>query len=249
LEKDHIPQAKQGAWGQIGRVFFAPSSAFDFLAEHHNWLPPFLISGAIGMIASLLSISAVFKVQAAVMQRIMADRPEAQQPASTLNAVQSLQHVVTYGTAVVGPWLLPLFVSLVAAFILGLVSLTGKDGIPFRRLYGIAMWATLPAGVTSAILQSVWLVTVPTESALADGGHLNATLTLLTPALSHSSWTFRILWSANLFTIWTAVLIAIGYFALSRRSALRATLAALAYWVLASGYGLYGLAQVDKVVK
>lgn len=247
LEENRAATSRRGTWGQLANIFFAPGRAFAALAENHNWLPPYVVGAVVNTLASLVAMPAALAVQVLMTRRLAAQNP--QMANVDLASVERISRLFAYPSAIVGAWVMPLFLSLVLAFVLWLVTLVGRDAIGFRRLYGLAMWATLPAGAVSSLLQAAWMMSTPAEAALAAGGRFNASLTLLTTTMPHATWTYRLLSTVNVFTLWTAVLVAMGYFAFSRRSAIRAALAGVAYWLVGGAFGIYSIMQVDKFAK
>ena len=237
---------RRGTWRFVWGIFAVPGRAFAALSENHNWLPPYLVSAAVSLAAGLAALPATVKLQVEMTRRIIA--AQAPEAAAQMAGLETIQRIAGYAGAIVGPWVVPLVVAAVIAFVVWLTGVIGRDGITYARLYGMTMWAILPAGVTLAVLQAVWIILTPTDAAVAAGGRLDASLALAFPGLAHTTWAYRLLYSANLFTLWTALLIGLGYAAFSRRPTWRAALAGLLYWAVSAATAIYGLISTQAAL-
>lgn len=208
------PEAPQSInhFGRLMGVFFSPGSTFEDIVKRPTWILPIVF-------LTILSIG----VSVAINQRIdwrefMSQQIEKSPQASQMSPEQKQQRieggakfspVFTYTIGVMGPILVTLLVSLV---MWGAYNLLGGASTNFSTAFGITSHAFL-TGLVSSPLFILVLYLKPVGTIDLE----NPVATNLAAVLPEDSgkWLLALCKSIDVFSIWTLVLLAIGFAAVN----------------------------------
>ena len=211
------PEPQQPSLSAISRifgVFFSPGRTFEDIVRKPSWLVPLAL-------LTILSIG----VSVAINQRInwrefMSQQIEKSPQAAQLSAEQKEQRIeggakispiFTYVFGTLGPALLVLIIGLV---MWGAYSLLGGISTNFGTSLGITAHAFLTGLISSPLFMVILYLkpsgTVDLENPVA------ANLAAILPEDS-AKWLVALCKSIDVFSIWTLVLLAIGFAAVNPR--------------------------------
>ena len=205
-------QPSMSAFNRIIGVFFSPQKTFEDIVRKPNWLLPVAL-------ITLFSVA----VSVAINQRInwrefMSQQVEKNPRAAQLSAEQKQQQIeggakitpiFTYVVGVLGPLIGVLIIGLV---MWGAYSLLGGASTNFSTSLAITAHAFLPGLISSPLLVLILYLkpfgTIDLENPLASN------LAAVLPDDS-AKWLVALCKSIDVFSIWTLILLAIGFAATS----------------------------------
>jgi Yip1 domain len=208
------PQASISPLGRIIGVLFSPKPTFEDIARKPSWLLPVLISTILGIIATT-TLNQRVDWREYIVQQI-----EKSPRAANLSAEQKQQQAeffakitvyIVYAVGVVGSVCFALIVA--AVMMLAYNLLAGADA-KFSQSLAIASH-TLVVGLVSAPIFLLVLFLRPAGTVDPN----NPVATNLAAFLPEESakWLVTLCKSIDIFTIWTLILIAIGFAAVNPR--------------------------------
>lgn len=207
-------QAPINHFGRIAGIFFSPKNTFVDIVRKPTWILP-------AVFLTILSIG----VSVAINQRVdwrefMSQQIEKSPQASQMSPEQKQQRIdggarispiITYVIGVLGPILVTLGVSLA---MWGAYSLLGGVSTNFSTAFGITSHAFLTGLVSSPLFILILYLkpfgTIDLENPVA---------TNLAALLSEDSpkWLLALCKSIDVFSIWTLILLAIGFAAVNQK--------------------------------
>jgi hypothetical protein len=206
------PQASISPLGRIMGVLFSPKATFEDIARRPSWVLPVVLSTVMGILAT-----------AALNQRVdwrdvISQQIEKSPRAGNLSAEQKQQQIevgskisanIVYVVGVVGSIL---FALVVAAVMMLAYNLLAGAGASFSQSFGIAAH-TLVTGLVSTPIFLLVLFLKPKGTIDPE----NPVVTNLAAFLPEESakWLVALCKSIDIFTIWTLVLLAIGFAAVN----------------------------------
>ena len=206
------PQAAISPLGRIIGVLFSPKVTFEDIVRKPSWVLPVVLSTVMGILAT-----------AALNQRVdwrdvISQQIEKSPRAGNLSAEQKQQQIefgskisanLVYAVGVVGSIL---FAVIVAAVMMLAYNLLAGAGASFSQSFGIAAH-TLVTGLVSTPIFLLVLFLKPKGTIDAE----NPVVTNLAAFLPEESakWLVALCKSIDIFTIWTLVLLAIGFAAVN----------------------------------
>jgi hypothetical protein len=206
------PQASIGAFGRITGVFFSPKATFEDIVRKPSWLLPLVLTTILSIVASV-----------AINQRIdwrefMSQQIEKSSRAAQMSPEQKQQQIeggakfspiFTYCVGTIGPALITLILALL---MWGAYSLLGGASTNFSTAFGITSHAMLTGLISSPLLILILYLkpfgTVDLENPIATN------LAAFLPADS-AKWLVAFCKSLDIFSIWTLLLLAIGFTAVN----------------------------------
>jgi len=218
----------ESGFGRVIGVLVAPEKTFRSIAERPTWVVPLLV---------LLLVTVLVGYQ--VGQRVDFEQQIRQQMAESGRTVseediqQSLDFMEKFGKvlfllpAVFGP----LVYLVIAAIFLIALRLSGSD-INFGRTFSVTLHSMMPWVIHG--LLSLPLILRQEEidpETMQRGGVLMSNLAALAPEES-GKVLVSLLGSLDLFSIWTIVLLVIGFRVVARVSTMTATAVAVTLWLL-----------------
>lgn len=217
-------------------VFYEPGKVFADVAEHPRWgIAPILISILVG-IALVYSISTHIGWEQTIRQTLANNPRTADLPAD------QREKAIATGTKIasIGGWVgailgAPFSVLIIAGVLTGLFNgLLGTE-LKFAKMFAITAYAMLVRALFTALLILIVYLKPPEE--------FNIQVSPFSPAaymnrLDYPKWLMSLAGSLDLFTIWSIVLLAIGFSVAAKKLSFTKSLTAIAIpwllWVVAS---------------
>ncbi|HVO99667.1 MAG TPA: YIP1 family protein [Bryobacteraceae bacterium] len=224
--------------GRLAGVFFEPGKVFADLAAKPRWLVPILISILLGLCFVYALNSRVGWDQ--TIRQAMTNNPRTADltPAQKEQAIQrgaQVAAIVAWIGAILGP---PVFVLVIAGVLTGLFNaLLGTD-LRFGQMFSITAYAMLVRGLYTVLIVLILYLKPPEDfdirfNPFSIGGYLNRTDT--------PKWLMSLATSFDLFSIWSIVLLAIGFSVASKKLSFGKCLTAIAIPWLVVVVALMGL--------
>lgn len=221
----------QAAISPIGRiigVLFSPKATFEDIARKPSWLLPVVISTILG-IASTVVLNQHMNWREYVLQQIdkspRAAQLTAEQKQQQADMSAKITSNIVYGAGVVGS---VAFALVVGAVMMLAYNLFAGAGATFAQSFGIAAH-TLVTGIISAPIFMLVVFLRPPGTLDPE----NAVATNLAAILPDESakWLVTLCKSIDIFTIWTLILLAIGFAAVNPKKLKGATPYVIAFSV------------------
>ena len=223
-------EPKPNPFARMIGVLFSPNETFASIARRPDWVVPLLTIVLIGYVTTFfimprLDWDAVVSMQE---EQIKAKNPNMSQ--EDLDRVEKMTKAGGKVFAWIAPVIFVLWYLLVAGVLLLAFRLLGGQGT-FRQAFSATLYAWMPLLLNGIILTIV---------AVARGGLIDPTqmptLVKSNPAflvnMKAQPVLFALLASIDIFTIWTVVLLIIGFAALSRVSKAKAAAIVISMWVV-----------------
>lgn len=216
--------------GRVSGVFFEPGKVFADLAARPRWVVPILISILMGLSFSYAISTHVGWEQ--TMRKTFAANPRtadlpAEQREQLIVRSAKFASIAGWVGAILGP---PFFVLIIAGVLTGLFNaLLGTD-LKFAQMFSITAYVMLVRTVYSLLLILIIYLKPPEDfdirvSPFSPAYYMNAQET--------PKWLMSLAGSLDLFTLWTLVLLAIGFSVAARKLSFgKALTAILIPWLL-----------------
>ena len=221
----------ESSFGRVIGALFSPEKTFRSIAERPTWVVPLLLIVGLSLGVGLIMQKKVDQAELVKyqMEKIGVDLGKEQlekidREAENQSASRQIVGLV-FGSLVAGGAYF-----LIAALFLGTLRLTGSE-IDFKRSLAVTVHGVLPQGVS--LLLNLPLALSRTEISpeeMMSGGLLASSLRPLAP--EDSPVVASLLGSLDFFTIWSVVLLILGYRASARVSTQTATTVVLVLWGL-----------------
>jgi hypothetical protein len=207
-------QATISPFGRIVGVLFSPKSTFEDIVRKPGWITPVLVT-------TVLSIIAVVALNQRVNWRdYIAQQIERNPRAAQLSADQKQQQVevsakITVAIVYVAGVIVPVCFALVVGLVMmGAYNLLAGAGVRFSVALSIVAHAGLVGVVSTPLFLLVLFLKPP--GTIDPENPLATNLAALLPEES-AKWLVALSKSFDIFTIWTLILIAIGFAAVNPR--------------------------------
>ena len=228
----------ESSFGRVIGALISPEKTFRSIAERPTWVVPLLllvlVTGLVGLVAGE---RVDFEKQ---IRREMAERGgvSEEQIQQSVDFMEKFGKVLFAAPAV----LAPVIYLLIALIFLVALRLSGSE-IGFGQSFSVTLHSMMP-WVIHALLSLPLLLRLETidPEAMERGGVLMSNLAALAPEDS-SKVLLSLLASLDLFTVWTLILLTIGYRVVARVSTATAATVAVTLWLLYLG-GKLGLTAV-----
>jgi hypothetical protein len=209
-------------------ALISPEKTFRSIAERPTWVAPLLVLVLVTGLVGYLANQRIDFEQ--VIRHEMKDRDEEvseEQLEQIVTTTGKIRPFIAVGTVIASP----LLYLLLAAIFLVAFRLTGSE-ISFGQSFSVLLHAMLPWLVHGLLTLPLILrlETIGPEM-LERGGVLVSSLAALAPE-DASRVLLTLLASLDLFSIWTLVLLVIGYRAVARVSTATATGVVVTLWLL-----------------
>ena len=223
-------------FSRIAGVFFEPGKVFADIAERPSfaWVPPMVIAVLIGLCFSYAVSTHIGWDQ--IVRKTIANNPRtadlpADQREQAIERGAKFAGGIAWVGAVVGP---AFFTLIIAGILTGLFNALLGSELKFTTMFSITAHAFLIRGLYSILLILIMYLKPVEEfdiqlSPFSIGGYLNRQET--------PKWLFSLAGSIDLFTIWTIVVLAIGFSVASKKLSFSKSLTAIGIpwlvWVIA----------------
>lgn len=208
------PQATISPLGRVFGTFFSPKATFEDIARTPNWVLPVVLT-------TLLSIIAVIAMNQRINWReYISEQIEKNPRAAQLSPEQKEKQIdvsakittyIVYVAGVVGPII---FVVIVGGVLMGAYNLLAGTGARFSQAMAIVAHAGLVGIVSTPIFLLVLFLKPP--GTIDPNNPVATNVAALLPEDS-AKWLVALCKSLDIFTIWSLILMAIGFAAVNPR--------------------------------
>jgi len=233
---------KPNTFQRLAGVITSPVAAFEDIARQPNILGPLLIIIACTVIGTVLIIP---RVDFAATYREAFDGMNI--PADRMERSIRMAAAVGKATAYFGPVLQILAFAVISGVLLIAFRMFGGDG-DYKQAFSATLYAWVPM-VIKGILGLIVLMTRKTITLNALANPLRSNLAF-TVDMKTQPVLFSLFGSFDVFTIWTVVLMIIGFAALSRFSKAKSAAIVVSIWAVVIfikvGFAAIGAARMRK---
>ncbi len=208
-------EARMSEAGRLIGVFWEPKPVFQNLAAKPRFWVPLLILTILGTVyiaafANRVGFASLIRRQLESNERIQQMPADQQERAIEMSL--RVAAPMSYASAAVGMAVASL---VVAAILLGCFNFLGGAGIKFKQAFSITCYSFLPSGLSSILALIVMFLKDPADFDLQNPLPLN--LSAFMSQQDTAAWLRALASSVNLFTIWTILLLALGFSVAGRR--------------------------------
>jgi hypothetical protein len=199
-------------FGRVVGIFFSPTATFADIARKPNWILPVILTTVLGIIA-LTALN-----QRMNWREYISDKIEKDPRASQLTAEQKERQVeisakvTTYVLYAAGVFGSIVFVTVVGGILMGAYNLLGGAGAKYSQAMAVVAHAGL-VGIVSTPIFLLVLFLKP-RGTLDPDNPVATNVAALLPEES-AKWLVTLCKSLDIFTIWSLILIAIGFAAVN----------------------------------
>jgi hypothetical protein len=206
------PQASISPLGRIVGVLFSPRVTFEDIARKPSWLLPVLISTILGIVSTTV-LNQRMNWREYVFQQ-MDKNPRAAQLSTEQKQQQAetSAKVTTYIVYAVGVAGSILFAFVIGGVMMLAYNLLAGAGATFAQSFGIAAHTLATSTVTTPVFLLILFLKPP--GTLDPDNPIASNLAAFLPDDS-AKWLVTLCKSLDLFTIWTLILLAIGFAAVN----------------------------------
>lgn len=217
----------ESAFGRVIGALVSPEKTFRSIAERPTWVVPLLllmlITGLVGYVAGE-RVDFEKQIRGEMAERGGVSEEEIQQAVGFMEKFGRILFVIPAVFA-------PLVYLLIALIFLVALRLSGSE-IRFGQSFSVLLHAMMPWVVHGLLSLPVILRQEAIDpEAMERGGLLMSNLAALAPEDS-GKVLLSLLASLDLFTVWTLILLAIGYRVVARVSTVTAATVAVTLWLL-----------------
>lgn len=221
------PTARLSAMERITGVIFSPGETFQDIAKKPTWFMPILVVAIIGALAN-----GVFLMRVDI-EEFMVNQLERGGQMDQLSAEQFDQAVTAskymmYASPVLGAVFLPvILLILTGLFFVSLKIIGGKQ--TFKQTFSVTSYAFVIQGIKAIVSIPVMFLVNLNE---ADPKNLlKSNLSAFLPEDSSLTMT-ALASSVDVFTLWTLIVLAIGFAAISKKSTMASGIVTFAWWFI-----------------
>lgn len=223
------PASKTNVFQRIAGVLFAPAKTFQEIARRPDILAPLVVIVLVGyattaLIQPRMDWDAMIVAQQEAMQ---AKNPNLQ--AKDMEQMGKVGIAVAKTLAWFGPIIMVAWYALMAGVLLLAFRLMGHQGT-YKQAFSVSLYAWIPL-----LLASIVLTIVVVSRGTFDPTEM-ATVVTSNPAflvdMKEQPVLFALLSSIDLFTIWTIVLLAIGWSYAGGTTITKSAIIVVTFWVL-----------------
>ena len=222
------------AWGRLLRMFYEPASVFRELRLHPSWVPPLVLVMFVTLATQLVVVPHIdleASVRHALAQRSSSAQMTEQQVERAVGISKKIARVSTFLSPLV---VLPVILLLIAGiYYLGLRSVTSD--VEYKPVFSTLLHASVPAVMVSSALMMAVVVhkgtVVQEQAAQLVKSNLGSLLPASAPKIAQAAAGV-----VDVFNIWQAVLLVLGFeivLGVSRRRAVTVVAVVWGAWVLA----------------
>jgi hypothetical protein len=201
-------QAQIGSMGRISGVLLSPSKTFADIARRPSWVVPFVLLMVLSLGVSILigqktDWRGFFERQMSQSSRF--DNMSQEQKDRILESQVTWAPRLSF---VFGPLAIGIGLLIISAIYMGAFNLFKGAGLGFGQAWGITVYASVPALISSVLAIIILLIK---QKGDVDPEHFLATSLAAYLPEGTSKWLEALGQSLELFWIWSLSLIAIGF--------------------------------------
>jgi Yip1 domain len=208
------PEAKISPVGRIVGVFFSPKATFEDIARKPNWILPVIITTVLA-VAALTALNQRMNWRDYIRDKIDKDPRAAQMSAEQKDKQVEISAKITtyilYGAGVFGTII---FVTVVGGILMGAYNLFAGAGAKYAQAMAVVAHAGLVAIVSTPIFLLILFLKPP---GTIDPDNPMATNVAAFLPEDAAKWLVTFCKSLDVFTIWSLILMAIGFAAINPR--------------------------------
>jgi hypothetical protein len=221
------PAAPKNVFQRIAGVLFAPGETFADVVRKPGLLAPMIVLLVLYFVSAALVVPRIDWSSANAMQ---ADAMKARNPKFSDADIERMQRYGNIGKAVVG-WMSPVFwiggFAIVAGVLFLVFRLFGGEGT-FSQGFAVTMYAWIPVA-SFRLIRGVVILARGSIDAMSLDTVVRSNLAFLSDFKEHPA-AFALLGSLDLFTIWTCILLVIGFAAMSKFSKTKSAAIIVPLW-------------------
>jgi Yip1 domain len=209
---EHEPQAAISPFGRIMGVLFSPKATFEDIAKKPSWLLPVLLSTILGIVATVV-LNQRMNWREYVFQQIdkspRAAQLSTEQKQQQAETSAKFTVYIVYAAGVLGS---VFFALIIGAVMMLAYNLLAGAGATFAQSFGIAAHTLVTSIVTTPVFLLILFLKPP--GTLDPDNPIASNLAAFLPDDS-AKWLVTLCKSIDVFTIWTLILLAIGFAAVN----------------------------------
>lgn len=223
---------KDSGWGRLIGVLVAPGETFRSIAERPTWLPPLLVLALLGAAVGLVLQTRTDpeEMVRGQLEMVKVDVPQ-EQVDKMIEDAENRTTGAKVGLTAIGVVIQAVIYVVVAVLFWIGFRMFGSE-MDYLRSLATTLYGYMPLAVASLInLPLMFARESLTFEEARNGGVLVSSLKALAPE-DASAVTGALLGSFDLFTIWTLVLLTIGYRAVAKVSTAVAAGIVILFWLV-----------------
>lgn len=218
---------ENSSFGRLISVLVSPAKTFASIAERPTWLLGVVVITVLGAVSSVLAFGKIDWGEVARTQLEQSGRLSAEQIEQQVATVSSVSKVFAYVSVVVGPLIAYLVIAAVFFLVLKIVG----GGHSFKGTMSTVVHSAMPWALAALLTVPVVLGQESITIEQLQGGMLLSHLGFLAGEDGHPGLRAA-LSSIDLFSIWNAVLLTIGFAAVARIKRASSAVCVLVMWAL-----------------
>jgi hypothetical protein len=226
------PPASEGSFARLGGVLFSPDETFESIARKPDWLVPLLLFMALSLFSGYVfahhvDFAAPAREQMEAQGKLTSDQIEAQS-----KVIGSIAKVAAYCSPVIS---VVMFVIVASLLMLAYRMMAGEGD--FKQYFSVTLYAWLPQIIQALIMAIILLTRSELLSAADLPALVRSNLGFLVDMHEHKVL-FSLLTSIDAFTIWSLVLMVIGFAHVSHFSKQKSASVLITLWAIWTGLKL-----------
>ncbi len=225
---------KPNTFQRIAGVVMSPAATFEDIARRPDILLPLILFVAIGAVSTYLIIPRV-DFAATYREAFESSNMKGEQLEKSVRMAAAVGKTFAY----FGPVLQIIIFAIIAGVLLIAFRLFGGEG-DFKQAFSATLYAWVPL-LIKGVLAAVVILTRKTITLNDLANPLRSNLAFAVD-MKTNPMLFSLLGSLDIFTIWTIVLMIIGFAALSRLSRAKSAAMVISLWLMAVLFKVGGAA-------
>jgi len=230
---------KPSSFERIVGVLLSPNETFASIARQPDWVVPLVIILVVSMVAGVLIATRV-DFRALAQEAIEMNPKTAELPADRVNTMVGFTAGMMKVSSYASPLLSAVILVIVAAVLLLTFRLFAGEG-NFKQAFSATVYAWFPR-VIKGIIAAVVILSRQSISIYDLQNPLLSNLGFLFDPKTQQLQ-FALASSIDLFTIWSVILLIIGFSAISRLSRARSAAFVVGWWIVVNLFALIGPAM------
>ena len=208
------PAATISPFGRVIGVFFSPKATFEDLARKPSWILPILLTTVLSVI-SVVALNQRMNWRDYIVQQMEKNPRAAQLSADQKQQQAETAAKFTVGVVYASGLLVPIGFALIVGLVMwGAYNLLAGAGARFSQAFSIVAHAGLVGIVSTPLFLLVLFLKPP--GTIDPENPLATNLAALLPEES-AKWLLALCKSIDVFSLWTLILIAIGFAAVNAK--------------------------------
>ncbi len=217
------PPAKANPFGRLVGVLFSPDETFASIARTPDWLVPLLLFVVLAGVGGY-----VFTHHVDFVTNMRAQMEERHAPSDQIDQAVKVTKAISTVIAYCSPLISIIVYVLVAAILMLAFRMMGGEG-DFAQYFSVTLYAWLPQVIQSLIVLVVLLTRTDPVGAEGLATLVRSNLAFLTDMKEHAVL-FGLLGSLDVFTIWSLILMSIGFAHVSKFSKAKSATIVVSVW-------------------